>query len=72
VKGPLDPGPVVIAELSDTLHDPLQIGVGHFLVAQPERLSREACFRGAAQVHHDLKQLAGARMLVQRALDTFR
>jgi hypothetical protein len=54
MKSSFDPGPIVVAELADALNDPLQIGVGHFLLTQSKRLVREARFRCAAEVHHDL------------------
>jgi hypothetical protein len=34
VKGSFNPGPIVVAELTDALNDQLQVGVGHFLLTQ--------------------------------------
>tara|TARA_B110000116_G_scaffold195021_1_gene169863 strand:+ start:597 stop:1019 length:423 start_codon:yes stop_codon:yes gene_type:complete len=36
VKGSFNPGPIVVAELADALNDPLQVGVGDFLLTQSE------------------------------------
>jgi hypothetical protein len=55
VKRSFNSGPIVVAELADALNDPLQVGVGHFLLTQQERFIRESRLRRAAEVHHDLK-----------------
>jgi hypothetical protein len=55
VKGSLYSSAIVIAKLTYPLDDPLEVGVGDFLIAQLESFVRKACLWRATEVHDDLK-----------------
>jgi hypothetical protein len=55
VKRSLNSGAIVIAKLTYSFDDPLEVGVGDFLITQLESFVREARLWRATQVHYDLK-----------------
>ncbi len=68
VQGSLDAGPVVIPERSDAGGHELKILGGDRGVAQDHLFLGEARFGLAAEVQHDLQQVAEIRQLVDRAI----
>src|SRR6266550_6466829 len=63
----LDAGPVIVAELPDVVGHVVEVGTRHWVVGQQHLASGHASFRLAAEVEHDLQQLARIGAFVQGA-----
>jgi hypothetical protein len=57
VKGALDAGTVVVAELSDIVRDVIEIRARHGAIGQKDLSAGYASFRLAAEVENDLEEL---------------
>ncbi len=56
VEGPLDAGPVVVAERPDLVDNQRDVGLGDLAVREDDLAIGKARFRDAAQVQHDLDE----------------
>src|SRR5262249_52110910 len=61
VQRALDAGAIVVAELADVGDDVIEVGLGHFDVAEHHLPAGIARLRKAAQIHDDLEQFAAVR-----------
>ncbi len=56
MEGPLDPGPVVVAEGADVIDDVGDVGLADLALEEGHLAVRKARLRPAAEVEHDLDQ----------------
>ena len=70
MEGPLDAGPVVVAEDADVIDDVGDIAIGDLAVEEVLLAGGEARLRPAAEVHDDLEEIGPVREALEALADT--